>query len=138
PFLRAAGTTPARVSNNGKYWHHEHSVVDPPPVQTPPPPLWVGAQSPGSVRYAAEHGFNLLLGQAGSPDLVAENVSIYRRAVEAQGRVYDPYTVGLTRALHLAYTPAERAAAHDLRAKFMRNVQQLSLSPTGAAPTLGR
>jgi alkanesulfonate monooxygenase SsuD/methylene tetrahydromethanopterin reductase-like flavin-dependent oxidoreductase (luciferase family) len=47
-------------------------------------------------------------------------------------------TVGLTRALHLAMTPAEREAAHELRMAFMRNVQQLSLSPTGEPPTLGR
>jgi alkanesulfonate monooxygenase SsuD/methylene tetrahydromethanopterin reductase-like flavin-dependent oxidoreductase (luciferase family) len=47
-------------------------------------------------------------------------------------------TVGLTRALHIATTPAEREAAHELRMTFMRNVQQLSLSPTGASPILGR
>ncbi len=40
-------------------------------------------------------------------------------------------SVGLTRALHIAMTPAEREAAHELRMTFMRNVQQLSLSPTG-------
>jgi len=107
-------------------------------VQKPHPPLWVGAQSPGSIRYAAENGFNLLLGQAGSPDVVAEGIGVYRRAVEAQGRVFDPMTVGLTRALHIATNAEERAAAHELRAKFMRNVQLLSLSPTGESPTLGR
>jgi alkanesulfonate monooxygenase SsuD/methylene tetrahydromethanopterin reductase-like flavin-dependent oxidoreductase (luciferase family) len=46
--------------------------------------------------------------------------------------------VGLTRALHFAVNEEEREAARALRATFMRNVQQLSLSPTGEAPTLGR
>jgi alkanesulfonate monooxygenase SsuD/methylene tetrahydromethanopterin reductase-like flavin-dependent oxidoreductase (luciferase family) len=78
------------------------------------------------------------IGQAGSPDLVAEGIGVYRRAVEAQGRVFDPMNVGLTRALHIAINAAEREAAHELRATFMRNVQLLSLSPTGASPTLGR
>ena len=55
-----------------------------------------------SIRQAAENGFNLLLGQAGSPEIVAEGIGIYKKAVEAQGRVFDPYTVGVTRALHLA------------------------------------
>lgn len=32
----------------------------------------------------------------------------------------------------------EREAARELRAKFMGQVQQLSLSPTGESPTLGR
>ena len=107
-------------------------------MQKPHPPLWIGAQSAPSIRKAAEDGFNLLLGQAGSPELVAENIGIYRKAVEAQGRRFDPMSVGLTRALHIAVTPEEREAAHELRMTFMRNVQQLSLSPTGEAPTLGR
>jgi alkanesulfonate monooxygenase SsuD/methylene tetrahydromethanopterin reductase-like flavin-dependent oxidoreductase (luciferase family) len=107
-------------------------------VQKPHPPLWIGAHSAPSIRKAAADGFNLLLGQAGSPELVAENIGIYRKAVEAQGRRFDPMSVGLTRALHIAMTPAERKAAHELRMTFMRNVQQLSLSPTGASPSLGR
>ena len=59
-------------------------------------------------------------------------------AIEAQGRLFDPMRVGLTRALHIATNPVEREAAHELRTKFMRNVQQLSLSPTGESPTIGR
>ncbi|MBV8889980.1 MAG: LLM class flavin-dependent oxidoreductase [Alphaproteobacteria bacterium] len=137
-FLRQAWTSKGRFSHHGKYWDFEDIVVEPAPVQKPHPPLWIGAQSPESIRAAAEGGFNLLLGQNGSPDVVAEGISIYRRAVEAQGRAFDPYTVGLTRALHIATTPREREAAHQLRMKFMRNVQQLSLSPTGESPTLGR
>jgi alkanesulfonate monooxygenase SsuD/methylene tetrahydromethanopterin reductase-like flavin-dependent oxidoreductase (luciferase family) len=137
-FLRKAWTTQGRFSHRGKYWHYEDVVVEPAPVQKPHPPLWVGAQSPNSIRYAAENGYNLLLGQAGGPETVAEGVAIYRRAVEAQGRGYDSSTVGLTRALHIAMNDSEREEARALRAKFMTQVQQLSLSPTGEAPTLGR
>jgi alkanesulfonate monooxygenase SsuD/methylene tetrahydromethanopterin reductase-like flavin-dependent oxidoreductase (luciferase family) len=100
--------------------------------------LWIGAQSPASIRFAAENGFNLLLGQGGGPETVAEGISIYRRAIEAQGRRFDPATVGCTRALHIAMNDDEREAARALRAKFMSQVQQLSLSPTGESPTLGR
>ncbi|MBV9154541.1 MAG: LLM class flavin-dependent oxidoreductase, partial [Alphaproteobacteria bacterium] len=137
-FLRAAWTTKGRFSHHGKYWHYEDIVVEPAPVQKPHPPFWVGAASPSSIRYAAEQGYNLLLGQAGGPDTIAEGVSIYRRAVEAQGRAYDPSMVGLTRALHIAMNEPERETARALRAKFMTQVQQLSLSPTGESPTLGR
>jgi alkanesulfonate monooxygenase SsuD/methylene tetrahydromethanopterin reductase-like flavin-dependent oxidoreductase (luciferase family) len=137
-FLRKAWTTKGRFSHHGKRWHYEDIIVEPAPVQKPHPPLWIGAQTAPSIRKAAEGGFNLLLGQAGSPELVAENIGIYRRAVEAQGRTFDPMSVGLTRALHLATTPAERKAAHELRSTFMRNVQQLSLSPTGESPVIGR
>jgi alkanesulfonate monooxygenase SsuD/methylene tetrahydromethanopterin reductase-like flavin-dependent oxidoreductase (luciferase family) len=47
-------------------------------------------------------------------------------------------TVGLTRALHLAMNDEEREAAHQLRMRFMRNVQRLSLSPSGDSLALGR
>ena len=137
-FLRKAWTTPGRFSHHGKYWHFEDVVIEPAPVQKPHPPLWIGAQSPASIRFAAENGFNLLLGQGGGPETVAEGISIYRRAIEAQGRVFDPATVGCTRALHIAMNDDEREKARELRAKFMTNVQQLSLSPTGESPTLGR
>ena len=137
-FLRGAWTTKGRFSHHGKRWHYEDIVVEPAPVQKPHPPLWIGAFSPNSIRQAAENGFNLLLGQNGSPDLVAESIGVYRKAVEAQGRLYDPMTVGLTRALHIAMNDEEREAAHQLRMRFMRNVQQLSLSPSGDSPTLGR
>jgi alkanesulfonate monooxygenase SsuD/methylene tetrahydromethanopterin reductase-like flavin-dependent oxidoreductase (luciferase family) len=137
-FLRKAWTTKGRFSHHGKHWHYKDIVVEPAPVQKPHPPLWIGAFSPHSIRQAAENGFNLLLGQNGSPELVAESIGIYRKAVEAQGRLYDPMTVGLTRALHIAVNDEEREAAHQLRMRFMRNVQQLSLSPSGDSPALGR
>jgi alkanesulfonate monooxygenase SsuD/methylene tetrahydromethanopterin reductase-like flavin-dependent oxidoreductase (luciferase family) len=137
-FLRKAWTTEGRFSHHGKYWHYDDVVIEPAPVQKPHPPLWVGAASPNSIRFAAEQGYNLLLGQGGGPDTVAEGVSIYRRAVEAQGRAYDPSMVGLTRALHIAMNDDERRAALALRAKFMAQVEELSLSPTGDSPTLGR
>jgi alkanesulfonate monooxygenase SsuD/methylene tetrahydromethanopterin reductase-like flavin-dependent oxidoreductase (luciferase family) len=137
-FLRKAWTTKGRFSHHGEHWHYKDIVVEPAPVQKPHPPLWIGAFSPDSIRQAAENGFNLLLGQNGSPELVAESIGIYRKAVEAQGRLYDPMTVGLTRALHIAKNDEEREAAHLLRMQFMRNVQQLSLSPSGDSPALGR
>jgi alkanesulfonate monooxygenase SsuD/methylene tetrahydromethanopterin reductase-like flavin-dependent oxidoreductase (luciferase family) len=137
-FLRKAWTTNGRFSHHGKRWHYQDIIVEPAPVQKPHPPLWIGAFSPDSIRQAAENGFNLLLGQNGSPHLVAESIGVYRKAVEARGRLYDPMTVGLTRALHIAMNQEEREAAHQLRMQFMRNVQQLSLSPSGDSPTLGR
>jgi alkanesulfonate monooxygenase SsuD/methylene tetrahydromethanopterin reductase-like flavin-dependent oxidoreductase (luciferase family) len=137
-FLRKAWTSEGRFSHHGKYWHYEDVVIEPAPVQKPHPPFWVGAASPNSIRYAADQGYNLLLGQGGGPEIVAEGVSIYRRAVEELGRTYDSSMVGLTRALHIAMNETEREAARELRAKFMAQVEQLSLSPTGESPTLGR
>jgi alkanesulfonate monooxygenase SsuD/methylene tetrahydromethanopterin reductase-like flavin-dependent oxidoreductase (luciferase family) len=66
-----------------------------------------------------------------------ESVSV---ALDASFRWHDEpeFAVGLTRALHIATTEEERKAAHRLRMQFMRNVQQLSLSPSGGSPSLGR
>lgn len=137
-FLRKAWTTKGRFSHHGQFWNYEDVVVEPAPVQKPHPPLWVGAASPPSIRKAADLGYNLLLGQAGSPEIVAEGISVYRRQVEALGRTYDSSMVGLTRALHIAMNAEEREAAHKLRMRFMQNVADLSLSPTGQSPSLGR
>ena len=137
-FLRKAWTSKTRFSHHGGRWDFEDIVVEPAPIQKPHPPLWIGAFSPGSIRQAAESGCNLLLGQNGSPELVAESIGIYSKAVEAQDRTYDPMAVGLTRALHIAMNEEEREAAHRVRIQFTRNVQQLSLSPAGNSPNLGR
>src|SRR5437879_5071546 len=134
---QGAWTSGGRFSHHGKYWHYEDVVIEPAPVQKPHPPFWIGAASPNSIRYAAEQGYNLLLGQGGGPDTVAEGVSIYRRAVEAQGRAFDTSMVGLTRALHIAMNENEREAALALRAQFMGQGEELSLSPTVESPTLG-
>ena len=117
-FLRKAWTSDGRFSHHGKYWNYDDVVIEPAPVQKPHPPLWVGAQSPNSIRYAAENGFNLLLGQGGGPETVAEGISIYRRAIEAEGRAFDSSTVGCTRALHIAMNDDEREKARELRATF--------------------
>jgi alkanesulfonate monooxygenase SsuD/methylene tetrahydromethanopterin reductase-like flavin-dependent oxidoreductase (luciferase family) len=55
-FLRKAWTSGGRFSHHGKYWDYDDVVIEPAPVQKPHPPLWVGAQSPSSIRYAAENG----------------------------------------------------------------------------------
>jgi alkanesulfonate monooxygenase SsuD/methylene tetrahydromethanopterin reductase-like flavin-dependent oxidoreductase (luciferase family) len=74
---------------------------------------------------------NLLIAQHGTPEAVGEKVAIFRDAVEKTGRVCDPFSAGVTRALHIAYTPEERNRQHALRIHFMKNVQELSLPPSG-------
>ena len=137
-FLRKAWTTPGSVFASRQILAFRGCRHRAGAGAEATPAVWIGAQSPTSIRFAAENGFNLLLGQGGGPETVAEGISIYRRAIEAQGRVFDPATVGCTRALHIAMNDDEREKARELRAKFMANVQQLSLSPTGESPTLGR
>ncbi len=130
-FIRKAWTTQGRFSHHGTYWNYNDVVIEPAPLQRPHPPLWIGANSAASIIRTATSGMNLLIAQHGSPEQVGEKIAIYRGAVEAAGRVFDPFSAGVTRALHVAHTAAERDRQHKLRIRFMRNVQELSLPPSG-------
>jgi alkanesulfonate monooxygenase SsuD/methylene tetrahydromethanopterin reductase-like flavin-dependent oxidoreductase (luciferase family) len=132
-FIRKAWTTQGRFSHRGTYWNYDDVVVEPAPLQRPHPPLWIGANSAPSIVRTANDGMNLLIAQHGTPEVVGEKIAIYRDAVEKAGRVFDPFSVGVTRAMHLAYTKEERDRQHEFRIRFMKNVQQLSLPPSGQA-----
>ncbi|MSP02384.1 MAG: LLM class flavin-dependent oxidoreductase [Acetobacteraceae bacterium] len=130
-FIRAAWTSPGRFSHHGTYWHYDNVVIEPAPLQRPHPPLWIGANSEASIVKTARDGMNLLIAQHGTPEAVGTKIAAFRHAVEAAGRTYDPFSAGVTRALHVAHTAAERDRQHELRIRFMRNVQDLSLPPSG-------
>jgi alkanesulfonate monooxygenase SsuD/methylene tetrahydromethanopterin reductase-like flavin-dependent oxidoreductase (luciferase family) len=123
-----------RWSHHGKRWHFNNALIEPPSVQKPHPPFWVGAGSDRSITQAAERGFNLLLDQFGNVEVTGHRVATFRKAVEASGRTFDPHTVGLTRALHVALNAEEREQAHHQRARFLLGVQQLS-SAGGKKPS---
>jgi alkanesulfonate monooxygenase SsuD/methylene tetrahydromethanopterin reductase-like flavin-dependent oxidoreductase (luciferase family) len=132
-FIKTAWTAKGRFSHDGAYWHYDNVVIEPAPIQRPHPPLWIGANSDASIEKAAREGFNLLLAQHGTPEECGRKVSVFRRAVEAAGRAFDPFSVGTTRAFHMAHTEAERERQHELRIRFLRNVRELSDPPPGVA-----
>jgi alkanesulfonate monooxygenase SsuD/methylene tetrahydromethanopterin reductase-like flavin-dependent oxidoreductase (luciferase family) len=131
--LRQAWTSSERFSHRGRFWRFDDIIVEPAPLQRPHPPLWVGAGSARSIREAAAQGFNLLLDQIAAPEVIGERVALYRDAVTAAGRRFDPLSVGVTRALHVAMTARERDLAHEARAKFLLGVDALSRDPTKAS-----
>jgi alkanesulfonate monooxygenase SsuD/methylene tetrahydromethanopterin reductase-like flavin-dependent oxidoreductase (luciferase family) len=130
-FIKKAWTSDGRFSHDGTYWHYDNVVIEPAPIQRPHPPLWIGANSDASIEKAAKAGFNLLLAQHGTPEECGRKVAVYRRAVESLGRSFDPFSVGTTRAFHMAHTAAERERQHELRIRFLRTVRQLSEPPPG-------
>ena len=130
-FILKAWTSKGRFSHHGTYWNYDNVVIEPAPVQQPHPPLWVGANSDASIIKAARAGMNMLVAQNGSPEVVGHKVATFRKAVEEAGRVFDPFSAGVTRAFHLAYTAEERARQQELRRRFLQNVQELSLPPSG-------
>src|ERR1700728_2528604 len=129
--LLKAWTSEKRFSHHGRYWQFKDIVVEPPSAQKPPPQVWMGAGSERSIRNVAERGFNLLLGQYASPNDVAHSIAIFKSAVEASGRQFDPMQVGVTRAFFVAETDAERDAALDRRLHNRLRQLKLATRPDG-------
>jgi alkanesulfonate monooxygenase SsuD/methylene tetrahydromethanopterin reductase-like flavin-dependent oxidoreductase (luciferase family) len=126
-----AWTSNQPFSHRGRYWSFDDIVVEPPTAQRPHPAIWMGAGGESSVRQVAERGFNLLLGQYASSADVGRSIAAYRSAVEAQGRRFDPMSVGVTRAFFVCDSEADKEAA--LERRLANRVRQLKLatSPDG-------
>src|ERR1043165_9149115 len=76
-----------RFSYHGKFWQFDDIVVEPPPSQQPHPPFWVAAGSDASIRKAAQRGFNLILDQYASPEVLGQRIALYPPADMANGRI---------------------------------------------------
>ena len=131
-LIKQALTSDERFSFHSKRWHFEDIVVEPPPIQRPHPPLWMAAGRPESLRKAAEDGYCLLLDQLNSFELTLERLRIYRDAVEAAGRRFDPMTVGVARGLAIVRNDAERDHAITERMAALDRLNRLARSDDGS------
>jgi alkanesulfonate monooxygenase SsuD/methylene tetrahydromethanopterin reductase-like flavin-dependent oxidoreductase (luciferase family) len=134
-LILKAWTSEVRFSHKGKYWTFNDIIVEPPPFRKPHPVVWMGAGSDRSIREVARRGFNLLLGQYASPADVAHNISVFREAVEAAGRAWDPMMVGVTRAFFVSETEREREEA--LERRLANRLRQLKLATAPDGTVLG-
>jgi alkanesulfonate monooxygenase SsuD/methylene tetrahydromethanopterin reductase-like flavin-dependent oxidoreductase (luciferase family) len=121
-----AWTSNEPFSHRGRYWEFDDIVVEPPTAQQPHPAVWMGAGGESSVRQVAERGFNLLLGQYAQPADVAKSINAYRKAVEEQGRQFDPMMVGVTRAFFVCDSEDDKETA--LQRRLANRVRQLKLA----------
>jgi len=121
-----AWTASAPFSHRGTYWSFEKIIVEPPTAQKPHPPIWMGAGGERSIRQVAAKGYNLLLGQYAAPEDVGQSIAIFKDAVEASGRRFDPMQVGVTRAFFVADGRDEKEAA--LERRLENRVRQLRLA----------
>jgi len=124
-------TSKQRFSHSGKYWRFDDIIVEPPTAQKPHPPMWMAAGNPDSIRQVAERGFNLLLDQFASFETVAERIAIFKAAVEARGRAFDPMDVGVARAFYVAKDLADKEAALERRLEAQRRLAAASNAPDG-------
>jgi alkanesulfonate monooxygenase SsuD/methylene tetrahydromethanopterin reductase-like flavin-dependent oxidoreductase (luciferase family) len=126
-----AWTTDEPWSHRGKYWQFEKVVVEPPTAQKPHPPLWMGAGSPASIKKVAAHGYRLLLDQFASIEQIGERIALFKAEVEAQGRTFDPMSVGVTRSINIVNNSAELEHALDTRVASRRRIERLAQRPDG-------
>ena len=127
-----AWTSERRFSHRGRFWRYDDILVEPAPLQRPHPPLWMAAGSAESIARTAARGANLLLDQFADIATTASRLAQYRRAVEAQGRAFDPASVAVARNLFVAYDSAEKAAALERLARQHRTMLDLSRDPARA------
>ncbi len=124
-----AWTSDTPWSHQGTYWQYNEVVVEPPSTQKPHPQIWMGAGSPRSVKQVAQLGFNMLLGQFDSFEMIAEEVALFKSEVESLGRVFDPMGVAVARSVNLVDSTAEYDQALESRMAARRRTQNLALRP---------
>ncbi len=127
-LIRQSLTSDERFSHHSARWNFEDIIVEPPPVQRPHPPLWLAAGRPESLRKAAEDGYSLLLDQFATFDLTLERLRIYREAVEAAGRPFDPMSVAVARGIAIVRNDDEREHALERRTKALGRMNALATS----------
>lgn len=118
-IIRTAWNSDERFSHHGKHWRFEDIVIEPPPTQSPHPPLWLAAGRPESLQYTAANGYDLLLDQFQTFDVIIERLNIFKQAMTAAGRTYDPLRVGVARALMITNSAEEREQAIATRIKHL-------------------
>jgi len=132
-LLKRSFTETDRWSYKSSRWQFNDIIVEPPVVQKPYPPMWVGAGSEASIRKVARDGFNLLLDQMSPFEAIAEKVAVYKDELSRMGKAYNPDTLAVTRGLMVAGNDNQRRAAHELRGKFITEVQVLTKDKSMAA-----
>jgi alkanesulfonate monooxygenase SsuD/methylene tetrahydromethanopterin reductase-like flavin-dependent oxidoreductase (luciferase family) len=130
-IMLKAWTTDTRWSFRGRYWSFEDVIVEPPAAQKPHPPLWMGAGSRDSLIKAAQRGHNVLLDQFAPIPQIGERLAIYRAAVEAQGKKFDPMSVAVTRSINIVMTEAERRKAIETRLMSQERIDRMAQTPDG-------
>jgi alkanesulfonate monooxygenase SsuD/methylene tetrahydromethanopterin reductase-like flavin-dependent oxidoreductase (luciferase family) len=127
--IRLAWTSDRPFSHRGAYWRYDDIVVEPAPAQRPHPPLWMAAGSAGSIRKVAQRGANLLLDQFASPAQLGERIALYRDALAACGRAFDPLAVAVARDAYVATGEADLQQALQQQARVHGEMIRLSRFP---------
>src|SRR5439155_21915749 len=116
--LKAFGGQP--FSYQGKFFTIPERTVFPQRVQRPHPPIWITAQSPGSIEAAVRRGFNVLTGGFGIPiERTAEFRRLFDRLV-TEIKPERPPEVGVQRAVYVTVSQADARVAAEQERRNLR------------------
>jgi len=121
--------TEESVTYQGKYWQFDEALPVPKPYQTPHPPVWVGAHSPDSLLYAAQHNYHVAQNIDVDP-VVAEKFALYRRVWRECGHPGPMPRTFLMRAVHVAETDAIARAEAEQPLLVSRRLNREKLTRT--------
>ncbi|MGP0051425.1 MAG: LLM class flavin-dependent oxidoreductase [Solirubrobacteraceae bacterium] len=105
-IVRRAWTS-ERLTWAGRRWNFENVEVLPKPVQRPHPPIWLAAGSEGSIRWAAKHGYSILLGPHSTQAENTAHRDLYRSGLAAAGHLLDGRELPMARMIAIADTDSE-------------------------------
>jgi probable F420-dependent oxidoreductase len=93
--------TQARPSMQGKYVQFDNIMFEPKPVQKPHPPVWFGGSAPAAMRRAVRHGHGFMGAGSQTTAQFAEQVTVVRQELSAQGRAPDSFPIGKRVYIHV-------------------------------------
>lgn len=111
------GLTADELNHQGRFYNFDRVPMRVRPVQQPHPPLWYGAGSADSIRWAAHNGINIVTLSLG--ERVREVTDIYRAAWAETGRQdEDMPLMGISR--HIVVADTDDQALAIARPAYLR------------------
>ncbi|MDP6599788.1 MAG: hypothetical protein QGI86_28655, partial [Candidatus Poribacteria bacterium] len=78
-------------------------------------------------KQVAQLGFNMMLGQFDSFDMIVEEIEMYKAEVESLGRTFDPMSVAVARSVNIVDSEDEHEEAVANRIAARLRTQQHAL-----------
>lgn len=92
--LMKACWTDDEINFQGRLWKLQRASMEPKPVQKPYPPLWFGGSAPAGMRRAVRHGDGFMGAGSRTTAQFAEQVTVVKEELSAQGREAHTFRLG--------------------------------------------
>jgi alkanesulfonate monooxygenase SsuD/methylene tetrahydromethanopterin reductase-like flavin-dependent oxidoreductase (luciferase family) len=124
-----AWTSNERFSHAGRFWNFQDIIVEPTARQRPHPPIWMAAGSEASIKKVAERGFNLLLDQFASAEVIGQRIEYFKKQVATSKNIFHPMKVAVARDLYVAKNRADMDEALRRHRKIRERTVDVAKAP---------